>query len=412
MIRRTRGEVIIATVDAELMASSLTLPFLTEAAYARRSGAARQELLGGERVEGGAPPMFPATDFYDLSPLRYDFPAMTLTTLRDVLVRGRSNVLTPPDAIVRHDLFDPRTDILPEEFYDRLMPSDGQDEAAWAAADPFSVDYLPEAAAFTDASGFNYAHWMTEVLPRIVAFVQHGGRGGIPLLVDIDLHPNLMRSISMTVGPDVSLHLLRPEDSVRVGVLHNVSPAGYAPFSLRPQSEVAFSHGVFSPSALGEMIGQLRRGVASPPVGELRPKLFIRRRTKLRRLVNEEEIEAALVTRGFVAVEPERLSLEEQIAAFSNAAMVVGATGAAITNVMFCRPDCPTLVLMPRFRQTAYWYWRRIAAAAGAGAVVHVTGQQIDPLDDPFNPVALHRDFRVEVTDVLDAVEAADALRR
>lgn len=412
MIRRTLGEVITVTVDAQLMATSLTLPFTTEAAYARDRGLTRQVLIGAEAVEGRAPPMFPATDFYDLSPLRYDFPAITLTTLRDVLVRGRSNILTTADAIVRHDLYDPRPDILPEDFYDRLKPSADQTEATWIAAYPLEVDYLPEAAAFTDASAFNYAHWMTEVLPRLVAFVRHAGRGGVPLIIDDDLHPNLMASIPLAVGPDVKLHLLRPEASVRVGVLHNVSPSGYVPFSLRPRSEVPSAHGVFSPSAMGEMIGRLRDGVPGPAAGDPRPKLFVRRRTKVRRLENEEEIEAALIARGFVAVAPETLTLPEQIAMFSNAAMVVGATGAAITNVMFCRPDCPMVVLMPRFRQTGYWYWRRIAAAAGAGPVVHVSGPQLRPMDDPFHAVAMHQDFRVEVADVLDAVEAAEALRR
>jgi capsular polysaccharide biosynthesis protein len=321
-------------------------------------------------------------------------------------------VLTPPDAVVRHDLYDPRTDILPEEFYKRLKPTAAHDEAAWIVADPFSVDYLPEAAVFTDASGFNYAHWLTEVLPRMVAFARHGGRPGVPLIIDDNLHPNLMASITLALGADVTLHLVRPEGSVRVGVLHNVSPAGYAPFALRPQTELPVSHGVFSPSALRDMVGALRAAVAAPTGSEPRAKLFVRRRTKLRRLVNEEEIEAALVARGFAPVEPERLSLEEQIVAFSNAAMVVGATGAAITNVMFCRPDCPTLVLMPRIREAVYWYWRRIAAAAGAGPVVHVSGPQVDPMDDPFHPLALHQDFRVEVRDVLDAVDAAEALRR
>jgi capsular polysaccharide biosynthesis protein len=92
--------------------------------------------------------------------------------------------------------------------------------------------------------------------------------------------------------------------------------------------------------------------------------------------------------------------------------MIVGATGAAFANLIFCPPDCATVVLMPRFRHTAYWYWRRMAAAAGAGPVVHVSGEQIDPIADPFDPLALHRDFRVETRDVLQAVEAAEALVR
>jgi hypothetical protein len=65
---------------------------------------------------------------------------------------------------------------------------------------------------------------------------------------------------------------------------------------------------------------------------------------------------------------------------------------------------------MMRFRHTAYWYWRRMAAAAGAGPVLHVSGPQTEPEADPFHAMAAHVPYRVEVGDVLDAVDAAEAL--
>lgn len=412
MIRRTCGEVITATVDAKLMGLSPTLPFVTEAAYAALGGAARYELFAAERVEAGPPAIVPASDFYDPSPLAYDFPAVTLTTLRDVVVRGRANILAAPDAVVRHDLVDRRTDETPEEFYNRLTVSADDSLATWAAGDPFEVGYVPEAAVFTDGTAFNYAHWMTEVLPRLAAFVRDPARRAVPLLIDSELHGNLVRSIQLVAGPDVVLHRLTPDAAVRVGVLHNVSPTGYAPFKLRRDGPADFSHGLFGSAALRATIGRLRAAAPAARRGEARPKVFIRRKTAVRSLVNEQEIEDALLRAGFTAIAPERLSLEEQIAVYSNAAMVVGATGAAITNLLFCAPDCPVVVLMPQFRLTAYWYWRRMAAAAGAGTVVHAVGKQIQTLDDPYHPLALHQDFRVEVHDVLAAVETADALRR
>ena len=88
----------------------------------------------------------------------------------------------------------------------------------------------------------------------------------------------------------------------------------------------------------------------------------------------------------------------------------MGATGAAMANLMFFQPDCPTVVIMPRFRHTAYWYWRRIAASAGAGPVVHVSGPQPTPTEDPWDALAVHQDFAIEVQDVLDAVDAAETL--
>ena len=394
------------------MSQPLFLPFVTEADYTRWAHVPRQVLYAAEPVEGPAPLAFPAPepDFYALSPLQYDFPAVTLTTLRDVAVRGRSNILTVTEAILRHGLINDAAEVTPEEFYQRLSVSDNRGSATWISTDPFNVDYLPEAAAFTDGVAFNYAHWLTEVLPRIAAFFSDPARAAIPILVDADLHANIMHSIRLVAGPDATILRLAQDQLVRVGVLHNVSPTGYVPFKLRRQEEQPICHGLFGAQALRDMVGRLRRASGAEAVAAPRPKLLIRRNAAMRHIVNEDEIEQALVGQGFTVIEPERLTLEEQVAAYSNAAMVVGATGAAIANVAFCRPDCPTVVLMPKFRETAYWYWRRIAAAAGAGPVVHVSGEQLTSTEDPFHPLAVHQDFRVEVADVLDAVAAADAL--
>lgn len=394
------------------MSQPLFLPFVTEDDYTRWADVPRQVLYDAERVEGPAPVAFPASepDFYDLGPLQYDFPAVTLTTLRDVAVRGRSNILTVTEGIVRHGLINQAADVTPEEFYQRLSITPDRGSAAWISTDPFNVDYLAEAAAFTDAVAFNYAHWLTEVLPRIAAFFSDPARAAIPILVDADLHANIMHSIRLVAGPDVTIHMLAQDQLVRVGVLHNVSPTGYVPFKLRRQDVEPICHGLFGAQALRDMVGKLRRASGAETAAGDRPKLLIRRNSAMRHIVNEDEIEHALTGLGFTVIEPERMTLEAQVATYSNAGMVVGATGAAIANVAFCRPDCPTVVLMPKFRETAYWYWRRISAAAGAGAIVHVSGEQVTQTEDPFHPLAVHQDFRVEVADVLDAAAAADAL--
>lgn len=400
-------------LDAEPMAPSPSiLPFITEAEYAERVGATQEVLYDAEQVKGGPPLVFPEPEpgFFDMAPLRYDFPAVTLTTLRDIVVRGKSNLLTAPDAILRHRFFDPISEIATEEFYGRLGFSGDRASASWAQTGSTDMGYLPEAAVFTDGVAFNYAHWMTEVLPRIAAFVGGGAHAGVPLIIDSDLHPNIERSVALVAGPDAAIHRLRPDQHVKVGVLHNVSPTGYVAFKLRPQSFDAVRHGIFSPQAVRQAVSQLRRSIGSVPAAKARPKLFLRRKSTVRHIVNQAAVEDALVARGFVAVDPERLTFEEQVTAYSCAGMIVGATGAAITNMVFSPPDCPTVVMMPKFKQTAYWYWRRMAAAAGAGPVFHVSGNQISPAENPYAPLAVHADFSVRLQDVFDAVDAADTI--
>jgi capsular polysaccharide biosynthesis protein len=394
------------------MAQPLILPFVTEEAYAAWAGLAQEVVWGPETVAGGAPLAVPPQDlaYFGDAPLTYDFPAVTLTTLRDALVRGKSNLLTAPEAIVRHGLFDPATEIIPEEFYGRVHLLRASGKAAWGPGDPFAVGYLPEAAAFTDGTAFNYAHWLTEVLPRLAALVASRGRSGMPILIDTDLHPNILRSIALVAGPDVEIQALAPGEVVRVGVLHKVSVAGYVPFKLRPQPLETICHGRFGGQALRAAADRLRQAAAPAEPGGGRPKLLIRRNAALRRMDAEAELEEALARQGFVAIDPGALSLDEQIAVFSSAGMVVGPTGAAMANLIFCPPDCPIVILMPRFRHTAYWYWRRMAAAAGAGPVIHVSGPQTQATEDPWDALAVHQDFSVAVGDVLAAVEAAAAL--
>jgi hypothetical protein len=395
----------------ETLASANALPFVSETAYVHRSGGTPKVLFEAENVRCRPMPVFPAPEpgFYDFGDTGYAFPAVTLTTLRDVLVRGRSNLLTARDAILGHDLLDLATDVPAEEFEGRLRLLEVEGLAQWAAGDPFNVDYLPEAAAFTDGAAWNYAHWMTEVLPRAAAFLGANLHVGIPLIVDVDLHPNLMRSIELLAPPDTPIYRLGRDHLVRVGVLHNVSPTAYARYKPRGQTRSAIAHGVFSTRALSRMVDDVRAAANVGAEPGDRPKLFLHRSSSLRQLVNQADVEQALVARGFTVVETERLTFDEQVALFSRARMVVGGTGAAIANLLFCRPDCPVVTLVPRTSEVGYWYWRNIAAATGA-PVVSVTGELQRLADAPSNRLLGDGPYRIETADLLDALAATERL--
>lgn len=385
-------------------------PFVDAATYAERAGLARETVHPAERVTAGAVAALPDgdADFYQPGPAVYDFPAVTRTPMRDVVARSLSNLLTTPDAIVRHELMDIAKERPPEEARGEFATARGGQLAAWSPErPPRKVHELAEAGVFTDGTASNYAHWLTEVLPRIVAFLDEDGRAPAPLLIDQLLHANIRRSLDL-IAPEAKIYRVAPEHAVRVDRLHHVSVAGYVPFKLRPQPLEGICHGLFASRALRDATGRLKAAV-EPMTGE-RPKLFVRRTAAIRRLVNEAEIEAAFVARGFTPIEPENLRLEAQVALFSHARMIAGATGAGLINLAFAQPDCPTIVLMPRFRHTAYWYWRRVAAAAGAGPVIHVSGPQVEVIENPFDSLALQQDYRVELADVLEALDRAMAL--
>lgn len=77
-------------------------------------------------------------------------------------------------------------------------------------------------------------------------------------------------------------------------------------------------------------------------------RIFISRMNIRKRNFNEESVYQTLKPLGFVMIAPETLPFEKQIALFNNAEFIVGGSGAAFTNMMFCSEDCRTIIIIGR----------------------------------------------------------------
>jgi len=92
-------------------------------------------------------------------------------------------------------------------------------------------------------------------------------------------------------------------------------------------------------------------------------KLYLSRGAGRRRLVNEPELEQALVARGFTVVHAGQLTVAEQAVRFGSARCVVAPHGAALTNLMFAPPGAALVELFhPQHKNRCYV---NLAAACG-----------------------------------------------
>ena len=57
------------------------------------------------------------------------------------------------------------------------------------------------------------------------------------------------------------------------------------------------------------------------------------------RLINVDEVEEELFSRGFIKVYPEKLSFAEQVLLFNQAEVVIGEHGSAMFNAVFCKKN-------------------------------------------------------------------------
>lgn len=345
-----------------------------------------------------APRVYPQRDQHYLkSPHgQYVFPATFVAEVPGALVQGGTNIVVANGSAIHHDLFTREEDFTSEELHDRMGLDVRAGRVVWRAPDP-QPEFLEVAANFVDACASNYAHWLTEVAPRIALLCAKPEFDGVPLIVNDGLHPNIMESLFTLAGgrhPIIALPLGR---SVRVKRLYLVSCAGYVPFEPRLGVYAAgMSHGKFSSLAFDAM---RHACFASLQPRATPPRIFLRRNSGVRRLVNTEAIEALLVSRGFTVVEPEKLSFVMQVQLFRQAEVIIGPTGAALANIIFSDSRARIAILISRQEDVIYWYWQNIAKASGK-AVSYVLGNHLEGVASH-----VHADFQVPLEAIVEFVE-------
>ncbi len=319
-----------------------------------------------EYVATPYPEVFPGSDLgYLLSPHDdYIFPEIYLATLKKCFIYGSSNFIFNKKYAVHHDLYSFDHDYTSEELHQRAVVFPEVKKIKWFL-DKNKAKKVSIAAAFTDSCAANYAHWLTELLPRINLFCQLPECKNIPIIVDAELHENIKESLHLVAGKEREIIFLSKNTPVYIEKLYNISVTGYVPFGRRSSELSGHSHGYFSPRALQCLCSDLFGHVASLSNITWPKKIYIRRVSAHRRLINSAEIEKILVERGYTVVQPEKLSFLEQVKLFSSAEYIIGATGAAMANIIFAKAHAKILILISKYSGTSYWYWQNMARASG-----------------------------------------------
>ena len=178
----------------------------------------------------------------------------------------------------------------------------------------------------------NYGHWLMEGLPRLAIVEDHIRLADCKFIVSA--HHGPMRQIH---EDSLALFGIRRDQIVEVGdEMVRVDDLLYpTPIPRHPWH--------FAPRCV-EVLELIASRVRANPFAFGR--LYVsRNKTATRHLLNEAEIIAIAERHGFIVVEPETLSLYQQIGLFRGARIVVGNRGAALTNTVFALGDVTLFAL-------------------------------------------------------------------
>ena len=195
-----------------------------------------------------------------------------------------------------------------------------------------------------EASG-NYYHWLLDLVPRVL-LLKHAAQNfsNYDALLLNGSRANYEREILAALGvPPEKIRYVDSRERFQIAsaVFPSMDINVIAPWKVHGLRGLPFS---------GEQNQHRRLYLSRAPAA-------------VRRIANENEISEVLRHRNFKIVEAENLSWREQANLFAGASVIVAPHGAALANIVFCKPGTRVVEISTRagYRD---WYWQ-LAAVAG-----------------------------------------------
>jgi len=191
-------------------------------------------------------------------------------------------------------------------------------------------------AVIATTLGSGYSHWLLEELPRLLA------------LKDISVDRLIAHSRNEYNQTALKLGGYAGEVLEPLRFSHHVCETLLVPGLSGEVGNPSF----VSVQAIHDFTAPLHE--KNPPSAE---KIYISRsKARRRRITLESALIEALEKKGFGIVHPETMNWKEQINLFRHAKVIVTAHGAALANLVFCRPGTKVIELFNRrYLNGCYW---------------------------------------------------------
>ena len=356
-------------------------------------------------VKAITPDVYPIEDIKNLIHPQGEFmhPSVYISAVNNAEIYGGSNLVFHKDMAIYHDLYDFNHDYTSEELHRYMQIHPKQNKLRVLSYDKNYVE-VKSAATFLDATSNNYAHWLSEVLPRIALFCTKNEYKNIPIIINQGLHKNILDSLSFILDDNRVVYTLPRGRMIKAETLYLTSATGYVPFDTRPHKDSIHRHdGIFSPEAIKLMRDKILKHIEKIKNDKALPKkVLVMRNSTARGVQNIIELKEILMADGFEIVEPEKLSFIEQVQVFNNADHIVAPTGAALGSAIFCSSSAKVTVMMGKHKNMIYRYWAEMLQSVGV-KLSYLLGEIVGD-----KTLGIHGDYIIDKKDLISLLENAE----
>lgn len=242
---------------------------------------------------------------------------------------------------------------------------------------------------FCKDHSLNYFHWLIECLPRLWIVDQFAELKSLPLLIDANLFPQQLEALHLLNEKKRELIVLKR------GMAYHCKKVFY-PSALSVMHDnydlpISFNEDIFySPLAIAYVRNFFLEKLSVK--SKLSKKFFVVRKSALRALVNTEEIQAFLASKGFETVFPEKMSFVEQVTVFSQAEIIVGQSGAGMANIIFAPQGAKVIMFMNDHPKANYYIFKQLGDLCGLN-FCYILGRNVVVR----KCYEMHNDFEVDL---------------
>ena len=207
--------------------------------------------------------------------------------------------------------------------------------------------------------GLNYAHWLSECLPRLELFInecEHDLPRALNILVNQGIADTMVEAIGTLIeGLFDALIIMVPDaELVYVSDLYLSVGVGYCQFEPRNNNLKQYCY--FNEKLLLGISSRVINNIGSTSCSS---KLYLERSSQHRVPMNQGGVVNLLKDAGFKIFSPEKFSFREQVRNIAGAECVVSPTGASLANCMFARRGCDVFILMNDSSHSFLEYWTK-----------------------------------------------------
>ncbi len=243
---------------------------------------------------------------------------------------------------------------------------------------------------------YNYYHWLAECLPRLAYFCENVKRvqpdQEIFVLIDSFLGEQYKEAIRRIINFPFRLQVVRRGELVHCDRLFYVSPFWYALDNSKHQVDPQRDF------AVDKFAIEVLRCSCCPAGTNTKPsrKIYLPRvATQVRRIINAPEVEQVMRENGFEIIHAHQFTFAQQVELFASVKIIVGATGAAFSNMVFMQPGSKAVIISPKQLEVFnYYIFQQHADVAGV-ELMHLLA-----VPEKHDGFFVHDDFSVNCDDL------------